>query len=384
MITKIQSIAQLKQLFLEIFINKTDKVSDISDNSVVNATAYGVAKVAQKCMKDIALVESHIFPNTAYGTHLDSSATMFGATPRGGALGSSTYLRLVGNVGTAYIANTNIFSNNNGIQFNLDSNVVIGDFGYIYAKVRSIDTGIKSNVEPNSIISVSPAPAGHIGCTNEYMAIGGQDAEDDELFRQRISKHLNIVSRNTLEYLTIVFRAYNANILKLINLGNNEYGNRTIAIVTQNGIDLTIQELSDLLENTKDYFCITDLDKFGDVIGITLQNAEWTEVNIDFRVQIWDGYSSDTVRKDIQVNLSKYLDFRIWEKFQKVEWDNLMQIIKSTKGVKYVPDQNFLPRIDILPSVNKLPRIKGFIMRDMNGSILSTSNNVLLPVFYPV
>lgn len=384
MITKILSLSQLKQLFLEIFINKTDKVSDISDNSVVNATAYGTAKVAQKCLKDIALVESHIFPNTAYGSHLDSSATMFGATPRGGALGSSTYLRLVANVGTVYSASTQIFSNNNGIQFRLDTSVTVGSFGYIYAKVRSIDTGSKTNVEPNSIISVSPEPVGHIGCTNEYMAIGGQDEEDDELFRQRVAKHLNIVSRNTLEYLTIVFRNYNSNILKLINMGNNEDGNRTISIVTQNGINLTNQELSDLLENTKDFFCVTDIDKFGNSIGIVLQNADWTEVNIDFRVQLWGGYDSQAVRKEIQINLSKYLDFRTWQKFQKVEWDNLLQIIKSTKGVRYVPDQNFLPKVDILPAVNKLPRIKGFIMRDMNGSIIFDSGSVLTPIFYPL
>lgn len=383
MITKIQSISQLKQLFLEIFINKTNKVSDISDNSVVNATAYGVAKVAQKAMKDIAIVESHIFPNTAYGTYLDNSATMFGVTSRGTALGSSTYLRLVGASGTVYTKNTQVFSNNNGIQFNLDETTTIGDFGYVYAKVRSVDTGVKANVEPNSIISVSPEPVGHIGCTNEYMAVGGQDAEDDELFRQRITKHLNIVSRNTLEQLTIVFRSYNSNILKLINLGTDENGKRAIAIVTQNGIDLTNQELSDLLENSKDYFCLEDLDQFGDVIGVSLVNAEWTEIDIDFRVQIWDGADQDTVRQDIQINISKYLDFRTWKHYQKVEWDNLLQIVKSTKGVKYVPDQNFSPRVDILPFVNKLPRIKGFIMRDMNGSII-VNTDTITPVFYPV
>ena len=48
------TISFLKNLFIEIFFNKTDKVSDISDNSVVNATAFGIAKIAQKALKDVA------------------------------------------------------------------------------------------------------------------------------------------------------------------------------------------------------------------------------------------------------------------------------------------------------------------------------------------
>ena len=101
MITKVLTVEQLKQIFLEIFINKTDKVSDISDNSVLNATAYGVSKVAQKCMKDIAIVESHIFPDSASGIYLDNSATLFGAEPRiTSGVGSSTHLRVVAEPGT--------------------------------------------------------------------------------------------------------------------------------------------------------------------------------------------------------------------------------------------------------------------------------------------
>lgn len=382
MITTIQSIAKLKQLFLEIFLNKTSKVSDVSDNSVVNATAYGVAKVAQKAMKDIAIVESHIFPNSAYGSHLDSAATMFGAPERGSALGSSTYLRIVANPGTQYVANTNVFSNYNGVQFNLEENVTVGAFGFIYAKVRSVDTGSKTNVDPNSVISVVPEPAGHIGVTNEYVSTGGLDNEDDEIFRMRISKHLNILARNTTEYLTEVFRRSNPNILRLLNLGNNELGLRTIGIVTQNGIDLSPTELDDLLESTKGYFCFTDLNQFGNTIGIALTNAEWFPIDMDFRVQILNNYDPNAVRKDIQINLAKSLDFRTWQKDTKVQWDDLMQVIKTTIGVKYVPDEYFIPAIDLLPPVNKLPRIRGFIMRDISGNVISDSNGILTPVFY--
>lgn len=384
MITSIQSLYQLKQLFLEIFINKTNKVSDISDNSVLNATAFGVSKVAQKCMKDISLVEAHIFPDTSYGIYLDNSATMFGAPARAGAQGSSTYLRLVATSGTQYIAGVHNFNNYNGIQFTLENTVTIGTLGFIYAKVRSVDTGVKTNVDPNSIITVNPKPSGHIGVTNEYAATGGRDEEDDELFRQRIKKHLNILARNTLEYLTEVFRRYNPNILKLINLGNDESGNRVIAIVTQNGIDLNPTELDNLLENTKDYFCVSDLNKFGDTIGIALKNVEWYPVNLDFRVQLWSGYDVQETRKLIQINITKEFDFRFWKNYQRVEWVSLLQVVKNTKGVRYVPDQFFFPNSDMVFPINMLPRLQGFIMRDLDNNIIADANNVISPIFYPI
>jgi len=48
MITTVDNtISTLKNLFTEVLLNKTNKVSDITENSVLNGLAYGVAKVAR-------------------------------------------------------------------------------------------------------------------------------------------------------------------------------------------------------------------------------------------------------------------------------------------------------------------------------------------------
>lgn len=394
MLTKILSRAKLKQLWLELFLNKTDKATDVSDNSVTNAVAYGSAIVAQKCLKDIAIVESQIMPDSATGTDLDNSATLFGVPARKGALQSSTYLRIIAASGTFYDKTIVTFTNYNGIVFIPEYDLTMGTQGYDYLKVRSQDTGLKTNVDPNSIITINSAPTGHIAVTNEYMAVGGRDVESDEIFRQRIKKHNNILARYTLEYYNQIFQQFNDNVLRVLNLGNDDTtGNRVLAIVTQNGIDLSPSELDTLLESSKQYFSITDLNKFGDLIGITLQNAGWYYVGdplgdnsgtgIDFRVQLWDGFAPDDVRKNIQINISKYLDFRFWEYGQKIQWDDLLQIVKDTQGVRYVPDGFFNPASDETVSVNKLPRVKKFVMRDLTGNIIADSNGVLAPVFYP-
>lgn len=384
MITQINTVEQLKQLFLEILINKTDKISDVSDNSVVNATAYGVAKIAQKCMKDIAIVESHIFPDSASGDYLDSSATLFGAQQRRvTATKSTTYLRLIGVVDTLYVAGTHIFTNYNGIQFELEENFTIPSAGWGYTKVRSVDTGTKTNAEPNSIVTVAPVPTGHIGCTNEYYAIGGSDVESDELLRMRIKKHLNILSKSTIAYLTEIFRSFNEDVLRLINLGNDEDGFRRIAIVLQSGQSLTQLELDNLLNQVKDYFPITDLNLYGETIGIKLQNVEWELIDVDFRAS-FSSEDINGVRKQIQINLTKYLDFRFWDSSKKVEWDDMLQIVKNTDGVKYVPDTFFTPSVDKKVPVYKLPRIQGFILRNLDGTIIPDDDNALLSIFYPV
>jgi uncharacterized phage protein gp47/JayE len=93
MITKITSINDLKQMFLEITLNKTNKVTDISKESVLNAISYGCAKLAQKILVNLAIIESHLFPDSAYGAYLDSAAQRRGVSARFSATTSSTFLR---------------------------------------------------------------------------------------------------------------------------------------------------------------------------------------------------------------------------------------------------------------------------------------------------
>ena len=72
MITKITPVEELKQIFLEIFLNKTDKVSDVSDDSVLNVIATGNATLTQRTLTNQAIIEGHIFPDSAYGEYFDN------------------------------------------------------------------------------------------------------------------------------------------------------------------------------------------------------------------------------------------------------------------------------------------------------------------------
>lgn len=387
MITKTSAtITNLKNLFIEMFLDKTAKVSNVADGSVVNATAFGVAKVAQKAMKDIAIKEAQIFPDTATGVYLDKAAALYGVSPRKGALGSSTYIRVSADPGTVYDTSVT-FVNKNGIRFQVDEALTVGESGYGYVKARSVNAGYSTNVPPNSITNVSPQPQGHIECTNEYYAIGGRDSEDDETFRIRIKNNLNILSKNTIEYWTQTLSNIDDRVLKVMSAGLDEKGIYNLYVVSQNGIFFTEEELDTLLESAQGYFGISELNIEGKVVGIGIKNIDWfyvgSERGLDFRVQLQPDYDVSTVRQNIQVNLTKYLDFRFWTPGKIVEWDDLLDIVKKTDGVKYVPDEYFFPYYDQQVPANQLPRIRGFVMRDQDGNILYDSDSNLSPLFYP-
>ena len=398
MITKVDNtISFLKSLWVETFLNKTNRVTDITDNSVLNGVAFANAKVAQKCLKDIAIVEAQVFPEMASGEYLDRAAQLFGVTPRQGALGSSTYVRVFtdGSRDVTYEVGTHTFVNNDGVRFQIEETVTVpANVGYGYVKVRSEATGAFTNVDANTIINVTPVPQGHLECTNEYFAEGGRDQEDDEMFRLRILNHQNIYSVATLEKLVQVFRNIDDRVLKIMFVGVEEDSFLHIQIVTQNGQDLTQDELDELLEKATPYFGIGDLIVAGNIMGIKLENATWYEVGgdtgVDFRCELVPGYRVADVRKNIQIGLSKYLDFRYWEAGQKVEWDDLLEIVKNTEGVKYVSSEWFRPNQDEPVSEFMLPRIKKFRMRDMNGLIMldegtdfEMSFDDYAPVYYP-
>lgn len=384
MITELTTIEELKQIFAEILMNHTNKVTKITDNSVLNGIAFGCAKVGQKAIKDIAILESHIFPDSAYGIYLDNIASNYGIAPRFGASGSSTYIRLVGSVGTSYLQGINQFSGSDGIIFDLEEDITIPSTGYYYAKIRSQQTGEKTNINALTINKVTPIPAGHQYCINEYRAIGGRDIEDDNFFKKRIKEGSNILAKNTLACLEQVFIKLNSNVLKLKYLGINNVGKGVISILTQNGIDLTTQELADLLEQGEKFFALTDLKPLNtQSYGIILQNIEYHPVDISFRCELFNSYNPDDVREEIQIRFAKKYDLRYWDSSMKIEWDDLLQIVKDTPGIKYVPDTYFIPNNNLSIDKNKIPRFRSFLMLNLQGTIISNQLNTLNPIFYP-
>lgn len=383
MITRITSIQELKQMFLEIFLNKTDKVNDVGNDSVLNGIAYGAAKVGQKCLVNQSIVEGHIFPDTAYGEYLDNLATIRGVSPRFGAASSSTYVRVIGDEGTTYLKNVHTFISTTGITFSLEDDVVIGVNGYAYAKLRCNQSGLMTNVDPLSINKVNPIPTGHIACTNEYRAEGGRDFESDDLFRQRIKDSINQLSRTTISYLEQIFMKINNNVLRVYKGGIDVDGKLNLIIVSVNGQDFSEAEFNEILSNSEEFLSLSELLRTTNDYALKLNNVNWLMVDVDFRVDIDPAFDQDRVRREIQIQMSKLFDYRFWKYGNKIEWENMLFAAKQVNGVRYVPDTHFYPRADVNVPKYQLPRIRSFVLRDLNGNIIEDNSGVLSQFFYP-
>lgn len=383
MITKITPVEELKQIFLEIFLNKTDKVSDVSDDSVLNAIAYGCGKLTQRTLTNQAIIEGHIFPDSAYGIYLDNLAAIRGVAPRFGAAGSTTYVRVTADEGTSYIAGTHTFTSTSGIVFDLEESKVVGINGYAYLKVRSQQSGLNTNVDALSINNVSPVPQGHVSVVNEYAATGGSDQESDDLFRERIKTNINQFSRTTLSYLEQVFMKINPRVLRLYKGGIDSDGKFNLIVVSVNGQDFTASEFDELLSQSEEYLSLSELLRENSGFALKLNNVDWLPVDIEFRADIDPSYDTNTVRKNIQIQINKLFDYRFWKYGDKIEWENLLYAAKNVEGVRYVPDTHFYPQSDVNVPKYRLPRVRGFIMRDLDGNIIEDNNGILADVFYP-
>jgi len=383
MITRVSTITELKQIFGEVLMNKTNKVTKISDESIVNGISYGVAKIAQKALKDIALVETHIFPDGAFGIHLDLVANKYGISDRFTTSKSRTFVRVVGVVGTFYQAGLQVFIGG-GVSFDLIEDVTIGINGYAYALVTSQTSGLSTNVSALSIHTVNPAPLGHQYCVNEYQAEGGRNNEDDQLFRLRIKEGANLAARGTLAHLTQAFIKINTNVLRVYYHGVNALNQIVLAISTQNAVPLTLLELEEILQKGSQYLSISDLASFnGTSVNVEIKNIDYQPIDISLRIELIGGANPDAVRKDLQVAFSKEIDYRFWEPGRKVEWDNLLQLAKNHPSINYVPDTWFYPNNDVIIDPTKLPRFRGFMLLDLEGNTISDVAGVLNPVFYP-
>lgn len=383
MITKITPVEELKQIFLEIFLNKTDKVSDVSDDSVLNAIAYGNAKLTQRTLTNQAIIEGHIFPDSAYGEYLDNLAAIRGVAPRFGAVGSTTYVRVMADEGTSYIAGIHTFTSTSGIVFDLEENGVVGINGYAYLKVRSKQSGLNTNVDALSINKVSPIPQGHISVINEYAATGGSDQESDTLFRERIKTNMNQMSRTTLSYLEQVFMKINPRVLRLHKGGIDSDGKFNLIVVSVNGQNFTTAEFDEILSKSEEYLSLSELLREGSDFALKLNNVDWLPVDIEFRADIDPAYDIDSVRRNIQIQMNKLFDYRFWKYGDKIEWENMLYAAKNVEGVRYVPDTHFYPQADVNVPKYRLPRVRSFIMRDLDGNIIEDNNGVLSDVFYP-
>jgi len=228
-------------------------------------------------------------------------------------------------------------------------------------------------------------PQGHISCTNEYQATGGSDFESDETYRVRIKESVNQLARNTVSYIEQILMKINNNVLRVLKGGVDGSGKLNLTIVPCDGRDFTVDETNEMVSRSEEFLSLNEFLNSSDASTFSLQlnNVKWFLLDVQFRLDIDPSSDIDVVRKDLQIQMSKLFDYRFWKDGNKIEWENLLFIAQNTDGVRYVPDTNFLPRFDINVPNGQLPRIRGFVIRDLDGNLIYDNAGILSSFYYP-
>lgn len=379
--TKIPPLNVIETMFEQVLFSNTNLVSKVSPGSVLKGHSAGIAKLSQRQMANIGVLETHKFPSLGFGSYLDDIAKENGLPTRRGATGSKTYVRVVGTVGTTYTAGSETFTGSNGIVFDIDTTTVIGAAGFAYVPVSSQTTGAETNVGPLTLNSILPSsPSGHSYCINEYRAVGGMDEEDDEVMRQRLQTVSNLFATGTIEKYRQVIMNQFPQVLDVSSAGLNSSAQLKLRIATVNNTDLSASELSQI-EDTylPPYLTPRDADA-----GVEVVNVTRVPVDIALRADLKSGSDPDEVRVRLQVNMGKLFNPIYWDLDKsRVEWDDLLVVAKQDPSVISVPDQHFVPNSDIVLPKNEYPIVRGFILYDLDGNILSNTSGTLNPSFYP-
>lgn len=384
--TKVSSITELKGIVTEFILNETNKLSKLSVGSIFNAVAYGIAKIGQKALREIAIVESQLFPEYAVGNTLDIVAKRYGIFSRLGANQSSVYIYLYADPGTTYNKNSCSFTSNDGVTFVLNNNVTIDSNRYAYALATSVESGEKANVTPLSITSCINAPAGHKFCTNTFAAYGGRNVESDDEFRTRIENVTNSISTKTLDYLAQIALNFNSNILKFVHLGTYQ-GKTKLGIYTQSGSALSDAELTNLAIQMREYLSLSDISENLEQ-RVYFANVDYAPIDISLKLSYMsDIYSINDIYSAIQKKLVSYIDYRYLNTESNISWINLYELIKSTEGVINVNYGDFLVnggQNDVVINKSLLPRFRQMLIYDLDGnSLLNTGITSYMPFIYP-
>jgi hypothetical protein len=175
----------------------------------------------------------------------------------------------------------------------------------------------------------------------------------------------------------------NKKVLRVHKGGIDADGKLCLTVVSVNGQDFLQSEFNEMLSQSEEFLNLSEILRPTSGYALKLQNVNWLPIDVDFRVDVDESYDIDMVRRNIQIALSKLFDYRYWNIGERVEWENLLFAVQKADGVRYVPDAYFYPQADMIVDKYRLPRIKGFVMRDINGNVISDNYGVLADFYYP-
>ena len=336
--------AELIETFNRVFLSTNTGITKISPNSVFASFSAGIAGLAQKMLKETALVETYIDPDQATGDRLDAIARQRGIPTRQTTRTKSTvWIRLHAEGGTAYTTE-HVFTGSHGITFNLMQGFTFPTNGtrFVYRQLQSTGGGLLNNVSVFSIDRIDNPPTGHVLAINDAPSFGGRDAETDDQFRYRIKNFTNISAYDTLAKISILANQQVNSIFRVYNLGKAVNGDARLGVITHSGEALTPDELTTL----------NGLRVFAPLSNSNLQFESLPAERLDITavLELRDTEQTRDIADRILVRINNFLREVVYnEESTFIDWVTIFNLINIDPGVISLSSDGFSPnsRIDI-------------------------------------
>lgn len=159
--------------------------------SFVNVISKAIAGMTHLLYSYLTWVARQVFPDTAELEYLERWASIWGIT-RNEATFAELNITITGSEG-AVIPQGTIFQREDGFQYELNAEVIIGVSGSEIEKIIATESGSNGDIDVGTVVTLlSPIANVDSEATVESIVIDADDTESDDSLRERLINRLQL------------------------------------------------------------------------------------------------------------------------------------------------------------------------------------------------
>lgn len=333
-------------------------LTDFNQGGVTRSILNAIAAIIAQLYYYLNKVSRDARISTSNGEALDIALAPR-SMKRDQATKASVIVTLIG-VGSTLTPKGTRYATEQGIEFLTTADGTMpSDGNTVDIPCEAVVAGQDGMVDANTIIVQVDIVEGITSVTNEAPTEGGFDFEPDEVFRNRGVTQLATLSQGTQASYQAWAREANSDVIRAkAQDGHAGFSRDTIVvhIVKNNSGLFTESELEGIAQYIQSK---APLDQI-----IVCLNITWSFIVMNAQVRVAKGFSLNDVRANITNNVQLYLDYRIWEWGDDLEWSDLFSLVGTTLGVDEVSLTEFLPSSNVVVGEYSLPKFSSLTVTD--------------------
>lgn len=341
------------------FVSEQSKVTYLGQESVVRGILSAVKNVMFELWNDLFQQKRKIFLDTSKSSDLDTFGTKRGLT-RGVATKSSNVVLFNGPTGAVIISGTAVKSIISGEQYITLTQIILGENNTLAGDVisnsignavlaESVNTGKKTRAGVNEITQFV-TPISGVTVTNLVPSVGGDDAEGDEVFRERIRNYIKTLNQGTAGFYSAQAKENESTIYKVLVKADPANMGVKLYLLKNSFATYTALELQTIATSV-----YANQRACNNVICL---NAALKSISVVFDYEGDGTTSQSTVFSSAASGIANYIESKV-DFAATILYNDILNIILDTTGIKKLNLRSLLInnyQADILCTETEVPR----------------------------